>query len=505
MDEHKYKVPEPLLICHECNFSAKHMSSYSRHLATKKCIEQHTNFSKCGKLIKYKTNIYKHQSTCKECMEISQLAMPVSPIVSEKTLDHEDLLKKITCLIVGNQYSINKSKVSKLLDIKKLIESSIQNNPNEESGFSCVCGKGYKHSQSLYKHCKTCPAAIEAKSCVVYPIEKKYNCKCGKSYKHAQSLYFHRKKCPAAVETKSCVVVPVKKNPSCVCGKSYKHKQSLYNHRKKCTATTKAVPEYFPPGASKHRCACGKNYKHKQSLYKHRKICSTTTKAITEELPPEQNIIIKTEDDVIAADKWAGVVSDMVRENQELRKCIFEMMPKMGNTIINNTNNTNNTNNFNMNVFLNEHCKGALNLTDFISKISLNLEDLEKTRASGYITGISNIFIKNLNQLETHERPIHCSDLKRQTMYIKDSGGWGVDNERKTIKKAISEVAKRQIGVIKKWEEQHPDFSKSESQTQEYMEMVRNLTDAGDNPVAQASTEDKIIKTIAKEVIICKN
>jgi len=472
-------------------------------------------------------------------LEISQKNPTVSPIVNKNTLGHKDLLKKNAYLIVENQYSINKTKVSKLLDIKKMIKGSILNNPNEESGFSCVCGKGYKHSQSLYKHRKTCPTAIEAKSCVGYPIDKKYNCKCGKSYKHPQSLYHHRKKCsgttnensedslqevpkhscvcgkfykhrqtlynhckkcPAAMEAKSCVVAPVKINPSCVCGKSYKHKQSLYNHRKKCTATTKAVPEYFPPGTSKHQCVCGKIYKYKQSLHKHRKTCSTIVEADYENFPPEENIVIKTEDDVIVADKWAGVVSDMVRENQELRKCIFEMMPKMGNTIINN-----NTNNFNMNVFLNEHCKGALNLNDFISKISLNLEDLEKTRSSGYITGISNIFIKNLNQLETHERPIHCSDLKRQTMYIKDSDGWGVDNERKTIKKAISQVAKRQIGVIKKWVDQHPDFSKSESQTQEYMEMVRNLTDAGDNPVAQASTEDKIIKTIAKEVIICKN
>ena len=483
------KTKSDLLICHECKFSTKHPSSYSIHLATKKCIGIHSNFAKCGKMLKYKTNIYKHQSTCKECLEISELLICESAKVSEKIYPSKQYPPNCKDLTAKSKFFDNISGICKDLCTKRgAIENNIQ---YEDSGFT--------HPPNLNNHRKIC--STNEKSEDSLQEVPKHSCVCGKFYKHRQTLYNHCKKCPAAMEAKSCVVAPVKINPSCVCGKSYKHKQSLYNHRKKCTATTKAVPEYFSPGTSKHQCVCGKIYKYKQSLYKHRKTCSTIVEETDyENFPPEENIVIKTEDDVIVADKWAGVVSDMVRENQELRKCIFEMMPKMGNTIINN-----NTNNFNMNVFLNEHCKGALNLNDFISKISLNLEDLEKTRSSGYITGISNIFIKNLNQLETHERPIHCSDLKRQTMYIKDSDGWGVDNERKTIKKAISQVAKRQIGVIKKWVDQHPDFTKSDSQTQEYMEMVRNLTDAGDNAVAQANTEDKIIKTIAKEVIICKN
>jgi len=241
----------------------------------------------------------------------------------------------------------------------------------------------------------------------------------------------------------------------------------------------------------KYMCNCGKCYKHRQSLYNHRKKCALYLNSVND----ENKIIQSTPSDV---DKLTALMTEMIKDNREMRKCISEIVPKIGNTIIHNNNQ------FNMNVFLNEHCKNAQSLSDFIKTIRPCIEDLHKTKNQGYIAGLSNIFIRNLKQLDTHERPIHCSDLKRQTMYVKDDEGWEVDSERKTIKKAISEVAKKQIGLIKKWEEQHPNWNTSESQTEEYMNLIRNLTDAGDNPESIEQTENKIIKTIAKEVIIDK-
>jgi len=241
----------------------------------------------------------------------------------------------------------------------------------------------------------------------------------------------------------------------------------------------------------KYMCICGKCYKHRQSLYNHRKSCTLYLNDVND----ENKIIPAVPSDV---DKLTALMTEMIKDNREMRKCISEIVPKIGNTIIHHNNQ------FNMNVFLNEHCKNAQSLSDFIKTIRPCIEDLHKTKDQGYVAGLSNIFIRNLKQLDTHERPIHCSDLKRQTMYVKDDEGWEVDNERKTIKKAISEVAKKQIGLIKKWEEQHPDWNTSESQTEEYMNLIRNLTDAGDNPETIEQTENKIIKTIAKEVVIDK-
>jgi len=174
---------------------------------------------------------------------------------------------------------------------------------------------------------------------------------------------------------------------------------------------------------------------------------------------------------------------------------VKEMIPKIGN------NNTTINNKFNLQIFLNERCKDAINMTEFVETLHLEMDDLDNTCQNGYISGIADIFVKGLKQLELHQRPIHCSDLKREVIYVKDNDTWERDNEEKTIKKAINAVAKKQIDKIKEWEQYNPDWTNTENGTKEYIEMVRNVTNTGGG---DGKTDNKIIKTIAKEVIIEK-
>ncbi len=182
-------------------------------------------------------------------------------------------------------------------------------------------------------------------------------------------------------------------------------------------------------------------------------------------------------------------------ENKEMRNIVKDLIPKVG------SNNTTNYNQFNINVFLNEQCKDALNLTEFVNTLQLSSADLDITRENGYAKGIANIFLKGLRDLDVEKRPIHCSDIKREVLYVKDDDTWEKEaREKPKIKKAIATVAKKQINAIKDWESKHPGWQNSDKGQQQYCEMVREVTSCAGSD----ETENKIIRTIAKEVIIDK-
>jgi len=174
---------------------------------------------------------------------------------------------------------------------------------------------------------------------------------------------------------------------------------------------------------------------------------------------------------------------------------VKDMIPKIG------SNNTTINNKFNLQIFLNERCKDAINMTEFVETLHLEMDDLDNTCQNGYISGVANIFVKRLKQLELHQRPIHCSDLKREVLYVKDNDTWERDNEEKKIKKAINVVAKKQLDKIKEWEQENHHWTTTENGIKEYIDMVRNVTNTGGD---DGRSDNKIIKTIAKEVIIEK-
>ena len=170
------------------------------------------------------------------------------------------------------------------------------------------------------------------------------------------------------------------------------------------------------------------------------------------------------------------------------------------------TNCGNNNKTFNLNMYLNETCKEAINISQFVSQIQLTISDLEETGKLGYAEGISKVFIKNLNEMETTERPIHCSDSKREILYIKDDNEWHKEDINKTIlTKAIKQVANKNIKQITEWQKLHPNYNDpSSKQSDKYMKIVLNSM-SGSTKEESDKNYDKIIKNIIKETAIDKS
>ena len=273
----------------------------------------------------------------------------------------------------------------------------------------------------------------------------------------------------------------IKKTPSIICckicGKDFKHKSSLYRHKKTCknevSQLSKISQKLAKISHPKFHCECGKSYKHASSLSKHKTKCKHL-QLVNENI--QKNEIIPT-------NNVEHLLKDILEENKVLREKITNL--ELGNTMINSNNN------FNINFFLNEKCKNAMNLEDFVEKIKFTLEDLQFTKDNGYAKGISNIFIKNLNDMDITERPIHCSDQKRLQFYVKNDNEWSKDKNNKKLDKTIEKVSKKQIKSIQEWVEANPDFTESDTKMEEYFTLVRSITQPND---------DKNLKNIKRKV-----
>ena len=236
-------------------------------------------------------------------------------------------------------------------------------------------------------------------------------------------------------------------------------------------------------------CECGKEYKHHSGLWRHRKQCDGNKESEKENDATDKDLILM-----------------LIKENSELKNMVLDVCQKIQplNNTINSHNVNSNNKTFNLNVFLNEQCKDAMNITDFIDSLKLQLSDLEKVGEIGYVNGISNIIVKNLNSLEETQRPIHCTDTKREVMYIKDENKWEKDEEKKKIRKVIKRVASKNQRLLLKFQEAHPDCNKASSMfSDQYNKIiVESMGGSGDNDLEK---EDKIIRNIAKEVTINKS
>jgi hypothetical protein len=254
--------------------------------------------------------------------------------------------------------------------------------------------------------------------------------------------------------------------------------------------------------AIQYFCECGKEYKHRQGLWKHKKKCQNTTANVDTDILVENNKPEQSNKD--------NLIEYLIKENSEFKTLIMELIKKdnisniSNNTVSNNTINSNNKT-FNLQFFLNEQCKDALNIGEFVDSIKVQLTDLENTGRIGYVEGVSKILIKNLNELDVVKRPIHCSDLKREVIYIKDDNKWLKENEDKqVIKKAIKDVANKNIRQITEWASLNPDCKNSESKkNNQYLNIVMNSMSGGSNE-EQHNNIEKIIKNITKSVIIEK-
>jgi len=248
-------------------------------------------------------------------------------------------------------------------------------------------------------------------------------------------------------------------------------------------------------------CDCGKIYKHRQGLSLHKKKCSLLHQEVTE----SKTTTYSSESEI---KMLTNLVLDVVKQNQELTNKIVDIcQSNIGNKQTNNISHSNiNSNNktFNLQFFLNETCKNAMNITDFVDSLQLQLSDLENVGKLGYVEGISSIIVKNLNALDETTRPIHCTDKKRETFYIKDEDKWEKEDEqRNTIKKVIKNVACKNQRLLMKFKEYHPGCNYSDSKyADQYSKLViEAMGGTGNNDTEK---EEKIIKKIAKEVTIDK-
>ena len=245
-------------------------------------------------------------------------------------------------------------------------------------------------------------------------------------------------------------------------------------------------------------CDCGNNYKHKSSYCKHKKKCNFIKEQQNEETK------IETNKDVDLFDK--NLILSLIQQNNELQKQMLEVI-KNGTNNTNNIINNNNSNNksFNLNFFLNETCKNAMNIMDFVDSIKIQLSDVESIGELGYVNGMSKLIIKHLNALEENMRPVHCSDPKRESLYVKDANVWEKeDPDNKKIKKAIKYISHKNICALPEWKAKYPDciYSDSKKSYQYNHIVVEAMGGSGDNDAEKA---DKIVKKIAKVVTIDKN
>jgi len=242
-------------------------------------------------------------------------------------------------------------------------------------------------------------------------------------------------------------------------------------------------------------CSCGKTYKFRSGLSRHKKNCvnqnTTTMKENTSINTP--TTVSTTSSEVLELCKTMKKLVEDNRQKTELMGKILDqntlLIPKVGN----------NNNKISINVFLNEKCKGAMNLDDFVDNVKVTLEDLNYTKDNGYVKGISNIFVKHLTDMEPTERPIHCSDKKRLQFYVKDEDTWQKDSEHKKINKSIHDVTMKQIKQLKAWEEQHPTYLSDNVLLSEWHEMIHKIM-GGTNEQEREKNAVNIKKGISSSV-----
>ena len=241
------------------------------------------------------------------------------------------------------------------------------------------------------------------------------------------------------------------------------------------------------PKVAQYKCECGRVYKYDSGYYRHKKNCS-------------DKIVVTNKEDVNNKD----LIMMLIKQNTQLIEQNAELAKNGTHNTTNSHNTISNNKTFNLQFFLNETCKDAMNIMDFVDSIKLQLTDLEKVGKIGYVEGISNIINTNLKALDVTQRPIHCTDNKREVLYVKDEDKWEKEAEEKEkMRKVIKMITNKNIKMLSKFKDVHPDCEKSISKySDEYNKIViESFGGPGDNDLEK---ENKIIKNISKTVTINK-
>jgi hypothetical protein len=295
------------------------------------------------------------------------------------------------------------------------------------------------------------------------------------------------------------------------CDYSTNNKKDFIKHNSTRKHAILTRPNEFvaPPNEPEMReysCKCGKIYKHMSSLCNHKKKCTEQNRE-----PGKDELLINALLSENSTAINANLLLEIVKQTNEFKTLLVEQNNKINelashNTMIQNNITTNNNNSFNLNVFLNETCKDALNLMDFVNSLQLKLTDFENTGRLGYVEGISKIIVNGLKQIDVHKRPIHCTDVKRETMYVKDQDVWEKENEDKSrLTKAVKIVADKNFQQMQEWQKEYPECTVNNTQQNENFIKIMLAVLGGQTPEEDEKNREKILRNIAKEVAIDKN
>ena len=273
----------------------------------------------------------------------------------------------------------------------------------------------------------------------------------------------------------------------------YERHISTDKHKNLCLSTE--INEKVQKSSDLFECLCGKSYKERSGLWRHKQKCNIdSVKEVDEKNSDKPEEEEHSDKDLIML---------LIKENSELKNMMMEVIKNGTNNTVNSNNVNSHNKSFNLQFFLNETCKDAMNIMDFVESIKLQLSDLESVGSLGYVEGISNIIVKNLKALDITERPVHCTDQKRETMYIRDEDKWEKDESNSKIKKAIKRVASKNQRLLPKFKEAHPDCGTYHSKySDQYNKIIiESVGGSGDN---DAEKEEKIIRNISKNVVVEK-
>ena len=309
------------------------------------------------------------------------------------------------------------------------------------------------------------------------------------------------------------IVPEMPKHYSCaVCQIETNNKKDYNKHLLTTKHINRTNVEQTIPKPNYNCKICNKNYKARNSLWYHEQKCiynsNIQTPLINEAPINEENIIIKTlideNKELINDNKdFKNLILEMMKSNTDLQSKMMDMCKSSNTTIHKNSHNNNKT--FNMQIFLNEHCKDAMNIQDFADSFQLQISDLEKVGHLGYVDGISDIIIKKLNELDVYKRPIHCSDTKRDTMYVHADDVWSKEtSDHDQVRMLVQRITAKNIRLLPIWREMYPNCKNNMHRLNEtYLSLTRQAMGGFGGTIPE--NESKIIRKIAKTVYIDKN
>ena len=280
-----------------------------------------------------------------------------------------------------------------------------------------------------------------------------------------------------------------------ICSKrsDYTKHLSTLKHKKSYTGVT--INDNSTQKVAMFECKCGNTYRYRQGLYKHKNTCSV--------IQGTDNIVNKTNDFQLDKELLIKMLlknQDVMEKLAEVMPMMIELMPQIGNNSHNHTNSHNTTNNqFNIQMFLNEHCKNAMNLTDFIDSLPITAATYDSTIENGLTKTLTNMITNGLSQLDILERPIHCTDATRKTIYVKEANNWEKDTELLRILLGIKTLARKQRMMINKWQDANEGW-----ETEDYIQtkLTTLISHSMTNIESDEKETSKIVRAISKNVFL---